>query len=62
MPFKFTLLDGLDILIIAFVIYQGYKLFVDSRAWHILRGFVFLFLLWLLAARLGLTATRWIFN
>lgn len=62
MSLRFTLLDGLDILIIAFVIYQGYKLFVDSRAWHILRGFAFLLLLWLLAARLGLTATRWIFN
>ncbi len=59
---ELTLLDIVDILIITVVIYQGYKLFVDSRAWNVLRGFVFLLLLWLLATRLDLEATRWIFN
>jgi len=58
----FTLLDLLDILIIAAVIYQGYKLFVDSRAWNVLRGFAAIMALWLLATRLDLEATRWIFN
>ncbi len=58
----FTPLDVLDILIIAVVIYQGYKLFVDSRAWNVLRGFAAILTLWLLATRLDLEATRWIFN
>ena len=57
-----TPLDFLDILIIAVVIYQGYKLFVGSRAWNVLRGFAAILGLWLLATRLDLEATRWIFN
>ena len=62
MPVVFTPLDLLDILIIAGVIYQGYKLFVDSRAWNVLRGFAIILGLWVLANRLDLEATRWIFN
>lgn len=62
MSVRFTPFDVLDILIIAVVIYQGYKLFVDSRAWNVLRGFVAILALWLLATRLDLAATRWIFS
>lgn len=62
MAARFTLLDILDILIIAVVLYQGYKLFVDSRAWNVLRGFAAIIALWLLATRLELEATAWIFT
>jgi diadenylate cyclase len=62
LPAGFTPLDVLDILIITVVIYQGYKFFVDSRAWNVLRGFAAIVVLWVLATRLDLQATEWIFN
>jgi diadenylate cyclase len=58
----FRLLDLLDILIIAVVLYQVYKFLIDSRAWNVLRGLAAILALWLLATQLDLQATRWIFN
>jgi diadenylate cyclase len=58
----FTLWDALDILIITVLIYQGYKLLVDSRAWNVLRGLGALLVLWLLATQFDLNATRWLFD
>lgn len=62
MSIGFTPLDFLDILIITGLIYQGYKLFVDSRAWNVLRGLAAILVLWLLATQLDLSATRWLFD
>lgn len=58
----FSPLDALDILIITILVYQGYKLLVDSRAWNVLRGLGAILVLWLLATQLDLSATRWLFD
>lgn len=56
------LLDVVDIFIIAYLLYQGYKFLVDSRAWQVLRGTVLLGVLWLIAVQFHLEATSWLFR
>ncbi len=58
----FRLQDALDILVIAILLYQAYALLAGSRAWNVLRGFVGLALLWLVADQLGMRATDWLFD
>lgn len=59
---SFRLLDLIDILIIAFVVYQTYQLLIDSRAWNVLRGLIALLALWFFATQLDLSATQWLFD
>lgn len=58
----FRLTDLLDILIIAFFLYQAYSLLIDSRAWNVVRGLGLLLGVWFLATQLDLQATEWLFN
>lgn len=64
MPFiaPLTLLDAIDIAILAVLLYQGYILLLGSRAWNVLRGLAALAALWFLAAQIGLEGTRWLFD
>lgn len=57
-----VLLNALDILIIAALLYQGYKLLIGSRAWNVLRGLAALAGLWVLAYALDLNATSELFE
>lgn len=58
----FRLSDAIDILIIAFFVYQAYWLLIGSRAWNVLRGLAALSGLWFLASQFGLQATQWMFD
>ena len=60
--FDFRPVDALDIVIIAVLLYQIYKLLIGSRAWNVFRGLAALALLWFLANQLDLKATSWLFN
>lgn len=63
MPYvEFRVLDLVDILILAVLFYQTYKLLIGSRAWNVFRGLAALGGLWLLANYLKLEATTWLFN
>lgn len=57
-----TLLDALDVAILAILLYQGYILLLGSRAWNVLRGLAALAALWFVAAQIGLEGTRWLFD
>ena len=54
--------DVVDILIIAFLIYQTYRILIGTRAWNVFRGLAALASLWFLASQLDLKATTWVFN
>lgn len=56
------LLDVIDILIIAALLYQVYKLLIGSRAWNVVRGVAALLALWFLATQFDLNATSWLFQ
>jgi len=58
----FGLLDVIDVLILAALIYQGYALLIGSRAWNVFRGLAALAALWFLATQLGLDATSAVFD
>ncbi len=60
--YEFHLVDALDVVIIAVLLYQTYKLLIGSRAWNVFRGLAALALLWFLANQLDLKATSWLFN
>jgi diadenylate cyclase len=63
LPFEtFRLIDVLDILIIAVLVYQTYQLLIGSRAWNVLRGMAALGGLWVVANLMGLGATSWLFG
>lgn len=56
------LVDILDIIIIAVLLYQTYNLLIGSRAWNVLRGLAALAVLWFIAIQFELIATAWLFN
>ncbi len=58
----FGLLDVIDVIILAVLIYQGYVLLIGSRAWNVFRGMAALTGLWFLATQLGLGATSAMFD
>jgi len=60
--FDFQPIDALDVIIIAILLYQIYKLLIGSRAWNVFRGLGVLALLWFLADFFQLDATSWLFN
>lgn len=59
---RFTLLDALDVAILAILLYQGYRLVSGSRAWNLLRGLAALLGLWFLSGQFGLDGTKWLFD
>lgn len=58
----FGLLDVLDVLVLAVLIYQAYALLIGSRAWNVFRGLAALLGLWFVANQLGLGATAAVFD
>lgn len=58
----FGLLDLLDVLVLATLVYQGYVLLIRSRAWNVFRGLAALAALWFVATQLGLEATSAMFD
>ena len=62
LPISISLLDLLDILIVAFIIYQILLLFQGTRAIQILKGLVVLILLFFVSVQLNLTMMKWILN
>ncbi len=52
----------LDVLFLSFIIYQVYKLFVQTRAVQLLKGALFIAVLYVLAFFLNLETLKWIMN
>lgn len=58
---KIRIIDILEILIIAFVIYNLVNWFKKTRAWTLFKGIAVLFVLWTIASILELNVILWIF-
>lgn len=56
------LLDLIDILLIATLLYQTYRLLIGTRAWNVLRGLAAMLAVWFLAFQLKLQVTSWLFS
>ncbi len=52
----------LDVLILAFIIYEGYKILVQTRAVQLIKGAIMLALLYLVAAFFQLNTLLWVLN
>lgn len=59
---KLQLLDFIEILIIAFILYYFFKWIKTTNAWAVLKGLSFLLVFWLLAYIFELHAIMWIFT
>ena len=59
---KFSIMDVIEILIIAVLIYNIIKWVRDTRAWVLMKGILVLFLFYILATILGFDAILWIFQ
>ena len=59
---QFSVLDAIDILIIAFLIYKLITFTKETRAYQVLKGFGILFLAAAISQFLGLTAVNWILD
>lgn len=57
-----TMIDLLEILILAFVIYHGILWVKNTRAWTLVKGIIVLFLCYLVAYVLDMSVILWIFN
>ncbi len=59
-PFHFTLIDVLDILIVSYLLYQILTWFKGTRALQLLRGLIFIFGLYIVGELLQLTTIVWL--
>ncbi len=59
---QMTMIDLLEILILAFVIYHGILWVKNTRAWTLVKGIILLFLCYLVAYVLDMSVILWIFN
>lgn len=59
---KMTVIDLLEILILAFVIYHTVLWVKNTRAWTLVKGILVLFICYLLAYILDMSVILWIFN
>lgn len=57
-----NIIDIIEILVIAFAVYQIVIWVKDTRAWVLLKGIIVLVLIWLLAAIFGMNVLLWIFQ
>lgn len=57
-----NVIDIIEIIIIAFAVYQIVIWIKDTRAWVLLRGIIVLFVVWLIAVILGMNVLLWIFQ
>ena len=58
---RIHLLDWVEILLIAFVLYHLIKWIKRTRAWYLVKGMVILVVVWVLVSLFRLTAIQWIF-
>ena len=59
---KFSIMDAIEILIIAVLIYNIIKWVRDTKAWVLMKGILVLFVFYVLATILGFDAILWIFE
>ena len=59
---SFRWYDALDIIFVALVLYYGMKLFIRTRAFHLLRGFIFIALLYFAVSTLHMSASTYFFQ
>ncbi len=57
-----NVVDIIEILVIAFAVYQIVIWVKDTRAWVLMKGSIVLFLIWLIAAICGMNVLLWIFQ
>ena len=57
-----NVVDIIEILVIAFAVYQIVIWVKDTRAWVLMKGIIVLFLIWLIAAICGMNVLLWIFQ
>jgi diadenylate cyclase len=57
-----VVLPALDVLLLAFIIYKGYQILVQTRAIQLIKGAFFLVLLYAMAFFLNLRTLLWIIN
>lgn len=57
-----NIIDIIEILVIAFAVYQIVIWIKDTRAWMLMKGIIVLFVVWLIAALLGMNVLLWIFQ
>ncbi len=58
---RITVMDVIEILLIAFLVYYVIKWVKNTKAWALLKGIIVLFGIYVLAALLGFDAILWIF-
>lgn len=58
---RIHLLDWVEILLIAFVLYHLIKWIKRTRAWYLVKGMVILVVVWVLVSLFRFTAIQWIF-
>ena len=59
---SFQWYDALDILFVTLVLYYCMKLFIRTRAVHLVRGFVFLAVIYLVVSTLHMSTSTFVFN
>lgn len=57
-----NIIDIIEIIIIAFAVYQIIIWIKDTRAWVLMKGIIVLFVVWIIAMILGMNALLWIFQ
>lgn len=57
-----NIIDIIEIIIIAFAVYQIIIWLKDTRAWVLMKGIIVLFVVWLIAVILGMNVLLWIFQ
>ena len=57
-----NVVDIIEILVIAFAVYQIVIWVKDTRAWVLMKGIIVLFLIWFIAAICGMNVLLWIFQ
>ncbi len=57
-----NVIDIIEIIIIAFAVYQIVIWIKDTRAWVLMKGIIVLFLVWIIAMILGMNVLLWIFQ
>ena len=57
-----NVVDIIEIIIIAFAVYQIVIWIKDTRAWVLMKGIIVLFLVWIIAMILGMNVLLWIFE
>ena len=60
--FSVSLIDIIDVVVVAFVFYGTYLLFRDTRASQMLYGMIAIAVLGFLAQMINLRATAWLFD